>query len=967
MSERAVPPPPYIGLVPFTEKDAPFFFGRESERKIISANLLTRRLTVLYGPSGVGKSSLINAGVVYHLHQHSPQLSGAVEHTDAVSVGSPLAGDSGNFAAPSPSIVVIVFSNWVGDPVKSLQGEILATLKESSHKIPQDDPSQKSLANLLSEVTKINDGLELFIILDQFEEYFVYHPNEEGQGEFADEFCRAVIERELRVNFLISIREDWLARLDRFKGRIPNLFDNSIRIEHLGRDSAREAIVKPIEKYNQLRERQEASTGSLLPRVDITPEFIDEVLDQLERLDDDNKKGVEALSPQGGVKSGGRRIQPPRLQVVQEHLWNRIKNEAKPKFGIELLPKDDTVACIIESNLRETLEHLSNEEKITAANLFRFLITESGTKLASTVEGLEARSRRSASQINAVVEKLCGKVRILNKVAGAPGQISQVRYELTSDVLAAPLLAWGNEIFSKRRRRQLLRWYALAMLTILVAAMGIHYFLKERERRQAANAQTKVVEQERAKAQRILDAVRAMDEIVPYSKAVLRGHGAKVTSAVFTPAGDVLTASRDGSAILWNIESNDPIHDFFKDESKEKGLVFAAMSPKGDSILTASANGTLMIWSGPQWNVTRTLRGQVGHHVTAISYSPGADLIAAANTMGEVFIWNNATGELVNDVPQNGKAIRQIAFSPSGRLLAAASDDRTVRIWRVSDWSLAIQLVGHTDRVNGLAFSPDEQWLATASADTTVRVWNVATGEAFRILRGHAQSVNSVSFDRDGKRLLTASDDTTARVWNIETSKAKQLVGHTDKVLSASFSPNEGQQVVTASRDKVARIWSASSGKSLVELRGHLSDITYVTYSKDGKYVLTASDDATARVWYAVQSGSFEIEQPTIKANYGSNPQKCPATVSFSVSITATSGSGTVVYMLGGTRRELAFDEPGTKSLIWYRRLARDFAGSETIAVIEPKGTRPQTARFNIKCIKTESEAPAPTLTATPQ
>ncbi len=60
---------PYKGLTPYTEADAAFFFGRESERQIIAANLMAARLTVLYGPSGVGKSSVLRAGVMRDLRR----------------------------------------------------------------------------------------------------------------------------------------------------------------------------------------------------------------------------------------------------------------------------------------------------------------------------------------------------------------------------------------------------------------------------------------------------------------------------------------------------------------------------------------------------------------------------------------------------------------------------------------------------------------------------------------------------------------------------------------------------------------------------------------------------------------------------------------------------------------------------------------------------------------------------------
>ena len=60
---------PYKGLRPFddADSDVPFFFGRDRDRELIIANLVASRLTVLYGETGVGKSSVLRAGVAHHL------------------------------------------------------------------------------------------------------------------------------------------------------------------------------------------------------------------------------------------------------------------------------------------------------------------------------------------------------------------------------------------------------------------------------------------------------------------------------------------------------------------------------------------------------------------------------------------------------------------------------------------------------------------------------------------------------------------------------------------------------------------------------------------------------------------------------------------------------------------------------------------------------------------------------------
>ena len=91
---------PYRGLRPFgdSDLDAMLFFGRERERAILVANLLVSRLTVLYGPSGVGKSSLVRAGVVHELRTQ-------------------LAQDGGNGR-------VVVHERWAGDPRAGLVAAI---------------------------------------------------------------------------------------------------------------------------------------------------------------------------------------------------------------------------------------------------------------------------------------------------------------------------------------------------------------------------------------------------------------------------------------------------------------------------------------------------------------------------------------------------------------------------------------------------------------------------------------------------------------------------------------------------------------------------------------------------------------------------------------------------------------------------------------------------------------------------
>ena len=208
------------------------FFGRERESEIIAANVLAARLTVLYGPSGVGKSSVLRAGVAHRLRRQ------ARENLEA---------EGGH-----PEFAVVVFDAWSEDPVGRLRAAVRDELSlASSARRSSTSERAKPLADTLGRWTE-SLACDLLLVLDQAEEYFLYHGEETG---FARELPELVTRPGLRVRVLLALRDDALAKLDRFKGRIPNLFANYLRLDHLDRRAARDAIIEAVERYNELTGR----------------------------------------------------------------------------------------------------------------------------------------------------------------------------------------------------------------------------------------------------------------------------------------------------------------------------------------------------------------------------------------------------------------------------------------------------------------------------------------------------------------------------------------------------------------------------------------------------------------------------------------------------------------------------------------------------------------------------------------
>ena len=192
---------PYLGLTPYGEKDAPFFFGRGRAVEMLCDNLLANRVTLLYGPSGVGKSSVLLAGVASTLRRRARQ------NLDR---------------RGEPEFVVVVHRSWRDDPVRALCAAVEGAAAEFAGSPPSEDVDDLA-ETVLRAATAV--GGDFLVVLDQMEEYFTYHLGD----DFAVQLGRAATRSDVPASFLLSIREDALWRLDALRVHIPSLFDNAIR------------------------------------------------------------------------------------------------------------------------------------------------------------------------------------------------------------------------------------------------------------------------------------------------------------------------------------------------------------------------------------------------------------------------------------------------------------------------------------------------------------------------------------------------------------------------------------------------------------------------------------------------------------------------------------------------------------------------------------------------------------------
>ena len=252
---------PYKFLDYYTEQDASLFFGREQEIEAICSQILAHRSFVLHGRSGVGKSSILRAGVMPRLKAHGH--------------------------------LVFVIRSFT-DPVHQMLNSI-------SEALDVDPGNFRSRLNNLSG--RVGEGRSVIFFLDQFEEFFLLL-GEEARQKFLN-LAHEVATGDMPVRLVFALREDLLAEMSQLKLAIPEIFHHEYRLKRLNREQAEMAITGPARAVGCSYE-PELVTRLLADIGDpggIDPPQLQIVCDNLYDSRDENSAiGIEAYEQLGGAR-----------------------------------------------------------------------------------------------------------------------------------------------------------------------------------------------------------------------------------------------------------------------------------------------------------------------------------------------------------------------------------------------------------------------------------------------------------------------------------------------------------------------------------------------------------------------------------------------------------------------------------------------------------------------------------------
>ena len=776
---------PWAGLSSYQDPESADvqlkFCGRDNESFDVAQLIDDNIFVTLYGKSGTGKTSLLNAGVFPRLRQEQ-----------YLPVSIRLGMDAYNISFQQCILTKIA---------QALQGKGTQTTINVVP-MPDDEQATEYLWSYFARTRFIaTDGSTLFpvLVFDQFEEVF---RNRRAEAEtllrqihFMMDENHALSDRIINGNpyqydfnfrFVASIREDDLYRLEDSIDNcyLPELKRCRYRLRSLSEQGARDVILIPGEGLFKAEEQKDIVekiiSKSRNEDGSISTNIISLLCSRIFTYHSSLSISEAFISPtlvdsflkgnpfEQFYNEATRGFSNREKSYIEEHLVDSTgRRNSIPESDFLLHVKNGTVLLDGE---RKILQRTSTSSD--GGNYRVELIHDS---FCEPLEGLrQTRLQRKRIRV------MLGAILLFVCVIGVAWMyVKRIEKANEQERENKALIAVGNSQLylnqgnSYRALMELLD--ILPESADLGCSPSIEFALRAATRSNTTviMGHTAAVNRARFNSDGTLIASASYDHTIKLWNVrtgecikTFNGHGDFVYDVdFFSNDKRLISFSRDGIVKVWDIESNNCIRDLTDKEDYCGGFY---LSPDKKRIILLSKKAQM--YSSDTFECIKTFEGL--DNCGEVVWHPNGKWFYAYTVKRQLDRVNIQTGKVhILTQEQGDEPLIHLAISPDGHKIAGAFGSRSdfgfVKIWDSEKGNCLQILKDKDDWTNGVAFSPDGKTLVSTSMNGEVRLWDAERGICQDILKGHSFGSCSPCFSPDGNFLMTTYADNTLQLWDL--------------------------------------------------------------------------------------------------------------------------------------------------------------------------------------------------------
>ena len=718
------------------------------------------KLRVIYGSSGVGKSFLLQFGLIPRLQQ------------DSIA------------ARDVEPVLLTVYNRWE----HRLANRILGT--------DQEGEREKILGKILHQLQHNSDTNRLTVLIfDQFEEFFFEYPQPQQRRVFY-QFLKDCLSLEA-VKVILALREDYIYYLLECNNRL-------ISLDVVNNDILSKDVLYYLGHFTQSQAKAVIEQLTKQAKFPLEPELIEQLVKDL-AAETGEVRPIELqvvgaqLETEGIVTLDKYKQGGDKAKLVERYL-EAVVTDCGPKYQettwklLFLLTDDKQLRPIrteteLASVLNFTPEQISLILEILVGSGLVFQIPLGTEDLYQLVHDyLVEPIRKKVEEEKRILEQ---KKQEGEKLERAGVTHLKEFEDSPFDALVAAMDI-GKELQAMVTKNTPLEDYPAAS-PILALQRILDQIQEPRPRLHQGRVKQVAF---RRDGQLLLtagfDGMVTLWDLNTGQVQELKGHQGRVKQLQFSRDGQHLASiGEDGMVRLWDLNTGQ-VQELKGHRDRDKQLQF---SRDGQHLAIAGEDGMVRLWDLNTEQV-QELKGHRGW-VKQLQFSWDGQLLASAGLDGILRLWDLNTGQ-VQELKGHRGWVWQMALSWDGQLLASAGVDGIMRVWNIKTRQVQA-LKGYRGRVYQVEFSWDSQLLASAGVNGIVRLWDIKNGEV-QAFTDHDSKVDQVEFSPDGQLLASAGRDRTVRLWDLAGLQIAQFKG-----TRLVFNP-DGTQLATIDGNTI-KLW----------------------------------------------------------------------------------------------------------------------------------------------------------------
>jgi WD40 repeat protein len=826
------PENPWPGLDAYGEDSRDFFKGREQETTELLRLIRLSALTVVYSKSGLGKTSLLEAGLF-------PLLR--AEHY-------------------LPVYLRLDFSGGLSEPLKQATQGLKDALEGVNAEFPEPAPHQSLWEYLHRKNREIwsadNYPLTPVLVFDQFEELFSRSGGNvdlisrvfDDLADLIENRIPAEVAAETagdrrshldlftqHYRIVLSFREDFLPEMRRWEKQVPSLLKSYLRLEPMSRAGA----IKAVEQ-----------AGKAILDDGIAAQIVDFV----------GKPDDSAVST--GMSE--MVIEPVLLSLCCTQLNRRRAPGAK----IDKALLEGAGERILENFYRDALEDQEVKGPPEVAQFIEDKLIQGGFRGDYPRQEALDKKKMTARQLAALTDRL----RLLRIVSHA----DTARIELIHDRLVTVIGKARDERMLRERQQEQERKASEAEA--------------ERDKERARNEELRRSLKAATRNRNIATAAAAAIFFV----LVWGSHERKEKERVKRSAAVAVDTARLAEGRLALGAGREPLEQTmyrglaaYRLTDKDKGLSQAKAASLTALHWVLENSGHLRKAVTVDYLMpTPALRYSPDGKNIAVGGEDGRIRLLDGGTYREM-------DEPLDCHPPSGEAVWSLSFSSDGERLAAGytrnndelKSSGLVCVFDVAKrlilrkWS-GVELWGKSASIYSVAFGgkKGQEFVVSGGSDKILRVLDIQTGEARESPRQNG-AVVAVDVSADGGLIASGGDDAVLRIWSLDDLKSSdpkpkhELQGHSSVIQQVSFSPADPSRLVSAGDDGRIIVWNVQRACRVQESKLQAIRIYGIAIRPNGKLVAAAGADGNVRL-FPISSENSCIPQKAAGAGSAIPPDR---------------------------------------------------------------------------------------------